>query len=142
MAIDAAEVAPAATVPTAANGAVGAEYVTPMLTVVVAVFTTPAIVAVAVIVYEFADVTVVGVPEIVPVAVSKVRPAGSEPVIAYVAVAPDSAKSVVVIGVSATLTDPVADGADVLIAGLVINVAVEIEDPVPAELVAVTEPMY
>jgi hypothetical protein len=75
-------VAPALTVPTAANGAVGAEYVTPKATTAVALSVTPATSAVAVIVKFLAAVTVVGVPEIVPVAVSNSKPAGRVPEIA------------------------------------------------------------
>lgn len=65
--------------PTAETGAVGAEYVTPIETVADALFATPAISADALIVKFAAVVTVVGVPEIVPVAVSNERPAGSVP---------------------------------------------------------------
>jgi hypothetical protein len=78
----------------------------------------------------------------VPVAVSNTKPAGSVPLIAYEAVAPDSANKVVVIGVSAVFTAPVAVETDVLIAGFVIKVEVVVEEPVPAELVAVTTPLY
>jgi hypothetical protein len=47
-----------------------------------------------------------------------------------------------VIGVSAVFTAPVAVETDVLIAGFVIKVAVVVDEPVPAELVAVTTPLY
>ena len=73
-------VAPLETLPDAAAGAVGAENVTPSESVVAAVLVSPAISTVAVIVYVADVVTVVGVPEMVPVAVSKTRPAGSVPV--------------------------------------------------------------
>jgi hypothetical protein len=135
-------VAPLATLPDAAAGAVGTEYVTPSETVVVAVFVTPAISTVAVIVYVTEEVTVVGVPDIVPVAVSKVSPAGRVPVSAYVAVLPASAESAVVIGVIAVFTAPVAVETDGVIAGLVMKVDVVTELPVPAEFVAVTAAVY
>ena len=79
IATDAVVVAPVATVPTAATGAVGTENVTPIETVADALFVTPAISADALIVKFAAAVTVVGVPEIVPVAVSNESPAGSVP---------------------------------------------------------------
>jgi hypothetical protein len=72
-------VAPVATVPTAETGAVGTEYVIPIETVAVALFASPATSADAVIVKFAAAVTVVGVPEIVPVAVSNESPAGRVP---------------------------------------------------------------
>jgi hypothetical protein len=80
IAIVAVVVAPLATLPEAAAGAVGTEYVTPRETVVDAVCVSPAISTAAVIVYVADEVTAVGIPEIVPVAVSKVSPAGSVPV--------------------------------------------------------------
>jgi hypothetical protein len=142
IAIVAVVVAPLATFPDAAAGAVGTEYVTPSETVVDAVFVTPAISTVAVIVYVAGAVTVVGIPEMVPVAVSKVSPAGRVPVSAYVAELPASAERFVVIGVIAVFTAPVAVATDGEIAGLVINVEVVTELPVPAELVAVTDAVY
>jgi hypothetical protein len=87
-------------------------------------------------------VTAVGVPEIVPVAVSKVSPAGRVPVSTYAAVLPASADRVVVIGVIAVFTAPVAVDTDGAIAGLVIKVDVVIELPVPAEFVAATDAVY
>jgi hypothetical protein len=110
--------------------------------VVDAVFVTPAISTVAVIVYVADAVTAVGIPEMVPVAVSKVSPAGRVPVSAYVAVLPASAERVVVIGVIAVFTAPIAVGTDGEIAGLVIKVDVVTELPVPAEFVAVTAAVY
>jgi hypothetical protein len=135
-------VAPLATFADAAAGALGTEYVTPSETVVDAVFVTPAISTVAVIVYVADAATVVGIPEMVPVAVSKVSPAGRIPVSAYVAVLPASAERVVVTGVIAVFTAPIAVGTDGEIAGLVIKVDVVTELPVPAELVAVTTAVY
>jgi hypothetical protein len=87
-------------------------------------------------------VTAVGVPEIVPVAVSKVSPAGRVPVSTYVAVLPASADRVVVIGVIAVFTAPVAVDTDGAIAGLVIKVDVVTGLPVPAEFVAATDAVY
>jgi hypothetical protein len=135
-------VAPLATFADAAAGAVGTEYVTPSETVVEAVFVTPAISTFAVIVYVADAVTAVGIPEMVPVAVSKISPAGRVPVSAYVAVLPASAERLVVIGVIAAFTAPIAVGTDGEIAGLVIKVDVVTELPVPAELVAVTDAVY
>ena len=135
-------VAPLATFADAAAGAVGTEYVTPSETVVDAVFVTPAISTVAVIVYVADAVTAVGIPEMVPVAVSKVSPAGRVPVSAYVAVLPASAERLVVIGVIAAFTAPIAVDSDGAIAGLVIKVDVVTELPVPAEFVAVTDAVY
>jgi hypothetical protein len=142
IAIVAVVVAPLATFADAAAGALGTEYVTPSETVVDAVFVTPAISTVAVIVYVADAATVVGIPEMVPVAVSKVSPAGRIPVSAYVAVLPASAERVVVTGVIAVFTAPIAVGTDGEIAGLVIKVDVVTELPVPAELVAVTTAVY
>lgn len=142
IAIVAVVVSPVATEADAAAGAVGAEYVTPSETVVEAVFETPAISTVAVIVYAVATVKAVGVPEIVPVAVSKLSPAGRVPLSAYVAVLPASAARLVVIGVIAVFTAPIALATDVEIAGLVVKVDVVTELPVPAEFVAVTDAEY
>jgi hypothetical protein len=88
------------------------------------------------------DTTVVGVPEIVPVAVSKSRPSGSIPVRVYVALLPASADKAVVIGVIEVFTAPVALDTDGAIAGLVIKVEVVTERPVPAEFVAVISAVY
>jgi hypothetical protein len=135
-------VAPLATLPVAAAGAVGAENVTPSESVVEAVLVSPAISTVAVIVYVVDETTDVGVPEIVPVAVSKTSPAGSIPVSAYVALLPVSADKAVVIGVIAAFTAPVALDTDGAIAGLVIKVEVVSAEPVPAEFVAAIAAVY
>ena len=135
-------VAPLATLPDAAAGAVGAENVTPSESVVEAVLVSPAISTVAVIVYVVDETTDVGVPEIVPVAVSKTSPAGSVPVSAYVALLPASADKAVVIGVIAVFTAPVALDTDGAIAGLVIKVDVVSAEPVPAEFVAAIAAVY
>jgi hypothetical protein len=135
-------VAPLATLPVAAAGAVGAENVTPSESVVEAVLVSPAISTVAVIVYVVDETTDVGVPEIVPVAVSKTSPAGSVPVSAYVALLPASADKAVVIGVIAVFTAPVALDTDGAIAGLVIKVEVVSAEPVPAEFVAAIAAVY
>ena len=142
IAIVAVVVAPDATLPDAAAGAVGVENVTPRVRVVEAVLVSPAILTIAVIVYVAEDVTAVGVPEMVPVAVSKVRPAGRVPVRVYVALLPASAERVVVIGVITVFTAPVVVVTEGAIAGLVIKVDVVTELPVPAEFVAVTDAVY
>jgi hypothetical protein len=59
-----------------------------------------------------------------------------------VAVLPASAARVVVIGVIAVFTAPIALATDVEIAGLVVKVDVVTELPVPAEFVAVTDAVY
>lgn len=46
------------------------------------------------------------------------------------------------IGVIALFTEPVADDTEVVMDGLVINVWVVTDGPVPAELVAVTDAVY
>ena len=58
------------------------------------------------------------------------------------AVLPGSAARVVVIGVIAVFTAPIALATDVEIAGLVVKVDVVTELPVPAEFVAVTDAVY
>lgn len=81
-------------------------------------------------------------PEMVPVAVSKVSPAGRVPVSAYVALLPISANKDVVTGVIAVLTAPVVVADDGDIAGLVIKVEVVTEEPVPAAFTAETADVY
>jgi hypothetical protein len=81
-------------------------------------------------------------PEMVPVAVSKVSPTGSVPVSAYVALLPISANKDVVTGVIAALTAPVVVAADGAIAGLVIKVDVVTEEPVPAAFTAEIADVY
>jgi hypothetical protein len=115
---------------------------TPIVTVVVAVFVSEPIVTDAVMVSVVAAVTVVGVPEIVPVAVSKSRPAGSEPLIANELLTPASATTVTLIGVIATPTaSVVVEVVDVRL-GFVVNVAVVIDGPAPAALFATTSAVY
>ena len=58
------------------------------------------------------------------------------------AVLPASAARIVVIGVIAVFTAPIALATDVEIAGLVVKVDVVTELPVPAEFVAVTDAVY
>jgi hypothetical protein len=89
-----------------------------------------------------AVVTVVGVPEIVPVEVSNSRPAGNVPLSANVLVTPTSARTVAVIGVIVTPTASVAVVADVVSAGLVVNVEVVTDGPAPAALFATTVATY
>jgi hypothetical protein len=59
-----------------------------------------------------------------------------------VAALPASAASVVVIGVIAVFTAPIALATVVEIVGLVVKVEVVTELPVPAEFVAVTDAEY
>jgi hypothetical protein len=118
------------------------ESATPIVTVVVAVLVSKPIKTEAVIVSVVAAVTVVGVPEIVPVAVSKSRPAGSEPVSANELLTPASARTVAVIGVITTATASVVDAGDAVRAGLVVKVAVVIDGPAPAALLATTSAVY
>ena len=96
----------------------------------------------AVIVKVAAAVTVVGVPEIVPVAVSKSSPVGSAPVIAKVLETPASARTATVTGVIATPTASVVVAVDGLRLGLVAKVAVVTDGPAPAALFATTAATY
>jgi hypothetical protein len=57
-------------------------------------------------------------------------------------VLPASAPRLVVIGVIAVFTAPIALATDVVIVGLVVKVDVVTEPPVPAEFVAVTDAVY
>jgi hypothetical protein len=118
------------------------ESATPIVTEVVAVFVSDPIVTDAVIVNNVAAVTVVGVPEIVPVAVSKSRPAGSEPLTANELLTPASATTVTLIGVIATPTASVVVEVDDVRPGFVVNVAVVIDGPAPAALFATTSAVY
>lgn len=115
---------------------------TPITTLAVALFVTPPIITEAVIVKVAAEVTVVGVPEIVPVDVSKSNPAGRVPDIEYVAIERRSAPKVVVIGVISTPTISVVLDLDNVIIGFVMKVDVVIDGPAPEELLAVTAASY
>ena len=115
---------------------------TPIVTLVVAVFVSEPINTDAVIVTVVAVVTVVGVPEIVPVAVSNSRPVGNVPLSANVLVTPTSARTVAVIGVIATPTASVVVAEDAVKPGLVVKVDVVTDGPAPAALFATTVATY
>jgi hypothetical protein len=86
--------------------------------------------------------TVVGVPEIVPVAVSKLRPAGSGPLISNTLDVPGSESTVNSIGVIAVPTASVVVVFDAVSPGLVVKVDVVIDGPAPAALLATTSATY
>jgi hypothetical protein len=144
MAIDAVVVAPVATVPDAAAGADGSEAAIASVTFAVPVSCAPLPnVATAVIVNCVADRTVVGVPEIVPVVVSSVSPAGSGPDTEYVVLVAPVAVIELVTGVIDVPTVPFEDAAERLTSIGVVNVVTDdVPAPVPAELVAATVTEY
>jgi hypothetical protein len=111
---------------------------TPIVTFVVAVFVSDPIWTDAVIVNVAEVVTVVGVPEIVPVAVSKAIPAGRVPLIAKTLDVPGSESTVTSIGVIAVPTASVVVVIDAVSPGLVVKVEVVIDGPAPAALLATT----
>jgi hypothetical protein len=111
---------------------------TPIVTFVVAVFVSDPIWTDAVIVNVAEVVTVVGVPEIVPVAVSKAIPAGRVPLIAKTLNVPGSESTVTSIGVIAVPTASVVVVIDAVSPGLVVKVEVVIDGPAPAALLATT----
>jgi hypothetical protein len=111
---------------------------TPIVTFVVAVFVSDPIWTDAVIVNVAEVVTVVGVPEIVPVAVSKAIPAGIVPLIAKTLDVPGSESTVTSIGVIAVPTASVVAVIDAVSPGLVVKVEVVIDGPAPAALLATT----
>lgn len=111
---------------------------TPIVTFVVAVFVSDPIWTDAVIVNVAEVVTVVGVPEIVPVAVSKAIPAGRVPLIAKTLDVPGSESTVTSIGVIAVPTASVVAVIDAVSPGLVVKVEVVIDGPAPAALLATT----
>jgi hypothetical protein len=111
---------------------------TPIVTFVVAVFVSDPIWTDAVIVNVAEVVTVVGVPEIVPVAVSKAIPAGIVPLIAKTLDVPGSESTVTSIGVIAVPTASVVVVIDAVSPGLVVKVEVVIDGPAPAALLATT----
>jgi hypothetical protein len=113
-----------------------------IVTLVVAVFVSDPINTDAVTVTVVAVATVVGVPEIVPVAVSNSRPVGNVPLSANVLVTPTSARTVAVIGVIATPTASVVVAEDAVKPGLVVNVDVVTDGPAPAALFATTVATY
>jgi hypothetical protein len=87
-------------------------------------------------------VTVVGVPEIVPVAVSKLRPAGSVPLISKTLDVPGSESTATSIGIIAVPTASVVVVFDAVSPGLVVKVDVVIDGPAPAALFATTSATY
>ena len=87
-------------------------------------------------------VTVVGVPEIVPVAVSKLRPSGRVPLIAKTLDVPGSESTATSIGVIAVPTASVVVVIDAVSPGLVVKVDVVIDGPAPAALLATTSATY
>jgi hypothetical protein len=104
--------------------------------VVPVVVSPPAIVVVAVIVNVVVDIAIVGVPEITPVAVSSVSPAGSGPVIEYKVSVGEAAEIDALIGVIGVPTVPLAvDDVSVTSSGVVNLVAVDVA-PSPLLFVA------
>jgi hypothetical protein len=118
------------------------ERATPIVTTVVAVFVSESISTEAVIVNVAAAVMVSGVPEIVPVELSKTKPDGNEPLIAKVLVAPASAATVTVTGVIAIPTASVVVAVEIFSSGFVVNEAVVVDGPAPAALLATTSATY
>lgn len=93
----------------------------------------------AVIVNWVGDIAIVGVPEIVPVAVSKVNPAGNASCTENVVLVAPVAVIDVVIGVTALPTVALAVVTDAVTSIGVVNVETEVVDaPDPAELTATT----
>jgi hypothetical protein len=85
----------------------------------------------------------VEVPEIVPVAVSNVRPAGRAPVIEKTVLTAPDAVTAIVIGVIALPTAPLVVETDGVNAdGVIIVVTEDVAEPDPAALVATTEMVY
>jgi hypothetical protein len=96
----------------------------------------------AVIVNVAAAATVVGVPEMVPVAVSKSIPVGRVPLIAKTLDVPGSESTATSIGVIAVPTASVVVVIDEVSPGLVVKVDVVIDGPAPAALLATTSATY
>jgi hypothetical protein len=96
----------------------------------------------AVIVNVAEAVTVSGVPEIVPVAVSKSRPAGSIPLIAKTLDVPGSESTLTLSGAIETPTASVVVVVDAVSPGFVVNIDVVIDAPAPAALFATTSATY
>lgn len=144
IAIVAVVVAPVVTFPDAAAGAEGSEAPMASETVAVPVSVAPLPnVATAVIVNCVDDNTVVGVPEIIPVAVSSVSPDGNGPAIENVVLVAPVAVIAVVTGVMAVPTVPFAEVAERFTSIGVVNVVTDVVlAPVPAELVAATVTEY
>jgi hypothetical protein len=118
------------------------ESATPIVTFVEAVLVSEPICTDAVIVNVAAAVTVSGVPEIVPVAVSKTSPAGRVPVSAKTLDVPSSESTLTSIGVIATPTASVVVDDDAVSPGFVVKTDVVIDAPAPAALLATTTATY
>jgi hypothetical protein len=142
--IDAVVVAPVATEPVAAAGADGADGAIPIVTCAVPVSVAPLPnVVTAVIVNCVGEIAIVGVPEIVPVAVSKVKPAGRVPCTEKDVLTAPVAVIAEVIGVIALPTVALAVVTDAVTSIGVVNVETEVVDaPDPAELTATTVTEY
>jgi hypothetical protein len=128
----------------AAAGAEGVVGTTPIVITAVPVSIFPlGNVVVAVTVNCVGEITTVGVPEIVPVAVSRVNPAGSGPwILKLVFVAPVAVIDVVT-GDIAVPTVPFTDAVDGNTAtGVTIVEVVVVDGPEPAEFVATTVTVY
>ena len=113
-----------------------------MVTSAETVLVTPPISTEAVMVYVADGVIVVGVPEIVPVAGSKLSPAGSCPLIVNVDDVPSSLRTELVIAVIATPTASVVEVSEVVSPGFVTKVDVVIVGPDPAAFTAATTAVY
>jgi hypothetical protein len=126
------------TVTLAADGAEGSDGAIPIVTCVVPVSVAPLPnVETAVIVNWVGDIAIVGVPEIVPVAVSKVSPAGSAACTENVVLVAPVAVIDVVIGVIALPTVAFAVVTDAVTSIGVVNVETAVVGvPAPAELTA------
>jgi hypothetical protein len=97
----------------------------------------PATVVVAVIVKVVTLIATVGVPDMTPVAVSKVSPAGSGPDMEYRVFVGDVAVIEVEIGAMAVPTVPVALDVEVVTASGVVKLVVVEDVPAPLLFVAV-----
>jgi hypothetical protein len=128
----------------AAAGADGADGAIPIVTCAVPVSVAPLPnVVTAVIVNCVGEIAIVGVPEIVPVAVSKVKPAGRVPCTEKDVLTAPVAVIAEVIGVIALPTVALAVVTDAVTSIGVVNVETEVVDaPDPAELTATTVTEY
>jgi hypothetical protein len=138
MEIVAVVVSPVATFPTAVAGAEGSEAPIARETIAVPVSVAPLPNVATAVIVNCVDVnTVVGVPEIVPVAVSNVSPDGNGPAIENVVLVAPVAVIALVTGVIEVPTVPFAEVAERLTSIGVVNVVTDVVPaPVPAEFVA------
>lgn len=129
------------TVATAAAGAAGATGEIPKVITEVPVVVAPlASVVTAVIVNWVGSIATVDVPEIVPVAVSKINPAGSGPVIEKTVLTAPEAVTAIVTGVIGFPTEPLAVVVEAVSAeGVMIVEAAVVAAPDPAALVATAD---